>query len=143
MNHPIKKAVVAFLKKHRTELLILLLLAVLTAFSYTICREPAADALLLPEWATRYFLFPVLAVSAVLTVLKRYASALSIFAGHHAGIVLAVVGTDPGIAHFAYARTVFLAILFSFLLVGVWCELLPVLLRRWQKELDADDEKTE
>ena len=134
MNHPVLKATVAFLKKHRTEILILLLLAVLTAVSYTICREPAADTLLLPEWATKYFLFPVAAISALLTVLRRYAASLATFAGYHAGIVLAVVGTDPGVAHFTYARTVFLSVFLSLVIIGVWSELLPILLRRWQKE---------
>ena len=127
----------ALLKKYRTQALLTVLLALLTLMSYLIAGEPAADSLLLPEWATRYLLLPIALVSVILTVLRRYYVSLALFAGYHAGILLAAVGTDPGTEHLLYGRIVFFSVLLVALISGVWCEILLTLHKKWNSERDA------
>lgn len=126
-----------FLKKFRVQILLVLLLSLLTVMSYAILGKAAADSLLLPEWATRYLLLPIALASVVLTVLRRYCASLCLFAGYHAGIVLAIVGTGTGAEQLPYAQTVLFSVLLIAIAVGVWGEVLPTLLRRWRKDADT------
>ena len=113
----------AFFSLHGTRIFFVLFFGILTVFSFCICGKPTAGDILIAAWGTTYLLFPVSGIALALSaVLKRYFLALSLFIGYHAGLVLAIVGTDPGEAHFLYGRiTVILTMLIAVIL-GLWIE---------------------
>ena len=113
----------AFCSVHGARIFFVLFFGILTVFSFCICEKPAAGDILIADWGTTYLLFPVSGIALALSaVLKRYFLALSLFIGYHAGLVLAIVGTDPGEAHFLYGKiTVVLTMLIAVIL-GLWIE---------------------
>ena len=112
----------AFWNAHGIQIILPVLFCILTVFSFFICRKPAAGGLLIAEWGTKYLLFPVLGLSLASTVLKHPFLSLSLYIGYHAGLVLAFVGTDPGEAHFVYAKITVLLTVLIFVILGMWAE---------------------
>lgn len=127
----------SFLSRYRTQITVPLVLLLLTVMSYCICAKPAANALLVPEWGTKYLLLPIALFAVVFSALKFYFVSLSAFIGYHAGLVLAVVGTDAGAAHFGYARITLLLTLAAIVILGIWAEVFTRLLPKWKAEHGA------
>jgi len=111
-----------FLHAHGIQIFFPVLFCILTVFSFCICGKPAAGELLIAEWGTRYLLFPVLGIAAALSVLHRPFLALSVYLGYHAGLVLAVIGTDPGEAQFLYAKITVILTVLIVVILGFWME---------------------
>lgn len=113
----------AFFSLHGTRIFFVLFFGILTVFSFCICEKPAAGDILIADWGTTYLLFPVAGIALALALLLKHEFlALSLFIGYHAGLVLAIVGTDPGEAHFLYGKiTVVLTMLIAVIL-GLWIE---------------------
>lgn len=143
MNEPLFPRLSAFLKKHGTYIAVLIILVLLSVMSYCICGKVAADELLIAEWGTKY-LFPVVAFSALLlAAFRKYFLSLSVFVGYHAGILLAAVGTDPGLLHFPYAKLTLCVTLIICTLIGVWAEIFSMLLPKWKMEKASAEDVSE
>ena len=123
MNSPTFPRIRAFFSAHGKRIFFALFFCILTVFSFCICEKPAASEILIADWGTACLLFPVAGIALALSLLLRHEFlALSVFIGYHAGLVLAIVGTDPGEAHFLYGKiTVILTMLIAVIL-GLWIE---------------------
>ena len=137
MSNSLFSVIRRFLKNHGPQVYVPLLLTVLTVMSFCICKKPAADSLLLPEWGSKYLLLPIFLSAAILAAFKKLSASLSLYIGYHAGLALAMLGTDPGVAHFPYGLiTLFATLLFS-LTLGIWGEIFLFLLSRWDQKKEA------
>ena len=132
----------AFLQKYNAQIYIPLLLLILSTMSLLILRKPAAGDILVAEWGTKYLLPAVVLLSVLLSVLKRYFISLSIFIGYHAGLLLAVLGTDAGIEQLGYGKATVILTLLIFFTVGLWGEILIHFLSR-KRKLTPSEENTE
>ena len=139
MSNSLPVRIRAFISRHRTQICVPLVLLLLTLMSYCICGQPAADALLVPEWGTRYLLLPTALGAILLSVLRLHLLSLSAFIGYHAGLVLAVVGTDAGTEQLVYGQVTVILTLTLVLILGAWAEVFSRLLPKWRGTSRAEE----